>query len=121
MPHRILIAEDEAIVALDLGEIILSLGYVLVGYARTAADAIARTESEKPDLVLMDIRLGLSDGITAAQDIRRRLDVPVVFVSAHGNDLDRRGLSDLGKAVPKPFTVAMLKSAIEETLGRKAA
>lgn len=115
-PFRILIAEDEPIVALDLGETVISLGYQLVGYATTATDAVSRAKDQRPDLVLMDIRLGLSDGVYAARHIREHFGLPVVFVSAFTTDLDRRGIAGLGPVVPKPFTTEMLRRAIETTV-----
>ncbi|WP_327500957.1 response regulator [Arenibaculum sp.] len=118
---RILIAEDEPIVALDLGETVIALGHVLEGYATSAADAFSQVEARRPDLVLMDIRLGLSDGVAAARRIRTRFGLPVVFVSAFATDLDRRGLADLGPVVPKPFVPETLERAIRQALDDGAA
>jgi CheY-like chemotaxis protein len=120
-PTRILIVEDESLVALDLGETVIGLGHDLVGYATTASDALARAEAERPDLVLMDIRLGLSDGVAAARKIRERLGTSVIFVSAFSSDLDRRGVADLGPVVAKPFTETAIARAIDAVLGRAAA
>ncbi|WP_207481487.1 response regulator [Arenibaculum pallidiluteum] len=118
---RILIVEDESIVALDLGDIILALGHDLVGYATTAADAVLRTEQHRPDLVLMDIRLGLSDGVAAARQIRERFGTKIIFVSAFSSDLDRRGVADLGPVVAKPFSEHAIGRAIAGALAAAAA
>lgn len=118
---RILIAEDEPVVALDLGETVIALGHVLEGYATSAADALSQAEARRPDLVLMDIRLGLSDGVAAARRIRASFGLPVVFVSAFATDLDRRGLADLGPVVPKPFAPETLDRAIRQALDGAAA
>jgi len=120
-PARILIVEDESIVALDLGDIVLGLGHDLAGYATTAADAVLRVEQQRPDLVLMDIRLGLSDGVSAARQIRERFGTRVVFVSAFSTDLDRRGVADLGVVVAKPFSEHAIGLAIDSALASPAA
>ncbi|HOW67545.1 MAG TPA: response regulator, partial [Verrucomicrobiota bacterium] len=84
---RILIVEDELIVAQDLKNRLNLLGYALAGSASSAATAIAVAEELRPDLVLMDIRLeGNTDGIAAAERIHRDLRVPVVFLTAYSDE-----------------------------------
>jgi CheY-like chemotaxis protein len=87
---RILIVEDEAFVRLDLEHALASAGYVVVGSAVSADNAVSKAEQERPDLVLMDIRLvGERDGIDAALEIRERFDIPSLFVTAFASDAMR--------------------------------
>jgi CheY-like chemotaxis protein len=84
---RVLIVEDEAIIALDLKYRLRRLGYEVVGCTDTGEDAIRYARAMQPDLVLMDIQLkGPIDGIQAACQIRENIDIPVIFTSAQ-NDL----------------------------------
>ena len=84
---RVLIVEDEAIIALDLKYRLRRLGYEVVGCTDTGEDAIRYACAMQPDLVLMDIQLkGPIDGIQAACQIRENIDIPVIFTSAQ-NDL----------------------------------
>ena len=84
---RILVVEDETIVALDIRDQLARQGYEAVGHAIRGDQAIALAESLRPDLVLMDIQLsGPMDGIDAAQAIRTRLGIPVVFLTAFSED-----------------------------------
>ena len=83
---RLLIVEDEAIVAMDLQQRLERLGHQVVGTAATGEAAIQRAEEVWPDITLMDIRLkGEMDGVTAAAEIDRRFGTPVVFLTAHSD------------------------------------
>jgi two-component system cell cycle sensor histidine kinase/response regulator CckA len=83
---RVLIVEDEAIVAMDLQQRLERLGHHVVGTASTGDAAIRRAEETQPDVTLMDIRLkGQMDGVAAAAEIDRRFDLPVVFLTAHSD------------------------------------
>jgi signal transduction histidine kinase len=118
-PSRILVVEDESIVALDIGERLASLGYELAGRAASGEDAVVLAGQERPALVLMDIRLrGDMDGIAAAQHIRAQFRVPVVFLTAYAEDetLDRAKLAEPFGYILKPFADRELKSAIEMAL-----
>jgi PAS domain S-box-containing protein len=84
---RILIVEDESVVAMDLAQDLDRLGYQIVGIADTASEAIRLAGEVRPELVLMDIHLhGGMDGIAAARTIRDRWRIPIVFITAHSND-----------------------------------
>lgn len=86
-PGRLLIVEDEELLALELQERLRRLGYDVVATAATGAEAIAAADTARPDLMLMDIRLaGGMDGIEAARIAQQRIDVPVVFLTAHSDD-----------------------------------
>ena len=118
-PHRILVVEDESIVALDLTDRLVSLGYQVAGRAASAEQAVASTREQRPALVLMDIHLqGEVDGIAAAQEIRTRFHVPVVFLTAYAEDgtLDRAKLAEPFGYILKPFEDRELKSTIEVAL-----
>lgn len=88
---RILVVEDEAMVAEEIAIRLQRRGYQTLGPVDTAARAIQLVSEELPDLVLMDIRLkGDVDGITAAEEIHRTYDVPVVFLTANADDATYR-------------------------------
>ena len=117
--HRLLIVEDEVIVALDIEDRLAALGYQLVGHALTGEGALELTRELRPDLVLMDIRLqGDMDGIAAAAEIRRRFHVPVIFLTAYSEDetLERAKLAEPYGYILKPFDDRELKSAVEIAL-----
>ena len=81
---RILIVEDERIVARDLSDSLEGLGYEVAGIVSSGEEAIEMTGEQLPDLVLMDIILrGNLDGISASREIRERYDIPVVYLTAH--------------------------------------
>jgi two-component system, cell cycle sensor histidine kinase and response regulator CckA len=117
--RRVLVVEEEGIVAADLGETLTELGYQVIGTVDTADAAIAGVAALAPDIVLMDVRLaGPRDGIAAAAELRRRRDVPVVFLTAYSDDetLARaRETGTLGYVV-KPFRAPELRCAIELAL-----
>jgi PAS domain S-box-containing protein len=84
---KILIVEDEQIIALDLRETLHELGYVIIGVVDSGEQAVETAETTRPDVVLMDVRLkGEIDGIAAADTIFRRFHIPVVFLTASAND-----------------------------------
>jgi signal transduction histidine kinase len=121
---RILIVEDEAILAEELSTRINRMGLAVAGIAACADDAMARAADSAPDLVLMDIRLqGATDGVDAALAIRDRFDLPVVFVTAHsdGTTVGRAKLAGPFGYVIKPFNQQELSVAIEMALHKHAA
>jgi DNA-binding NarL/FixJ family response regulator len=82
--EKILVVEDEAVVARDLEQTLIRLGYDVVGVAQFAAEAVSKAAETHPDLVLMDISLpGDKDGVQAAEVIIQRFGTPVVFLTAH--------------------------------------
>ncbi len=123
-PARILIAEDEAIVAEDLALTLQDLGYQVVGTASTGLLAIQLAEESKPDLVSMDIKLrGEIDGIQASEQIRARFDIPVIFLTAYAETdvLSRAKVTEPYGFLAKPFSYHMLKITIETALYKHAA
>jgi len=121
-PLRVQIVEDERIVALDLRSGLEQLGFDVVGIASNEPDALRMAESTLPDLVLMDIHLDDgSDGISAARQIRERLSVPVVFLTAYG---EPETLTRAAQAAPygyllKPFELRELNATVQMALVRR--
>jgi len=114
--ERILVVEDESIVAQDLKGRLETMGYVVVGIASTADDAIAKAGRLRPGLALMDIRLGgKGDGIDAAGALRRRFDIPSIFITAFADDdtLGRASAMEPFGYLVKPFQDRELHAAIE--------
>ncbi|MBL8716468.1 MAG: response regulator [Myxococcales bacterium] len=118
---RILVVEDEGIVALDIQRTLARLGFDVTGVAASADEALAQARSEPPDLVLMDIHLrGARDGVHAAEDLRAELDLPVVYLTAHSDvaTVQRAKLTEPLGYVVKPYKSAELLSVIEIALHR---
>ena len=116
---RILIVEDEALTVLALRRDLAELGYEVAGDASTAAGALRAAEDNRADLVLMDIRLdGGISGVAAAAAIRGHLDVPVVFLTAHGaaQTIEHAVESGAFGYLLKPYTAPELKAAIDIAL-----
>lgn len=116
---RILIVEDESIVAMDLSEQLEAIGYEVCGLADNGADAIAITENQQPDLILMDIVIkGPIDGIETAQKINQHAHIPVIFLTAY---TDNTTVERAAKVAPygyvsKPYQPRELRAAIEVAL-----
>lgn len=113
---KIMIVEDEDIIAEDVAEILERYGYSVVGRASAGEEAVRLARIEHPDLVLMDINLeGQLDGITAAALIRDTMEVPVIFLTAYADDetLDRAKVTGPYGYVVKPFKEVELRTAIE--------
>ena len=118
-PYRILIVEDEAIVAMDIESRLTAMGYAIAGRAASAEQALALAKEAQPDLILMDIRLqGEMDGIDAALEIHKYFRIPVIFVTAYSEEttLERAKLAEPFGYILKPFDDRELKSAIEIAL-----
>ncbi len=112
----ILIVEDEAIVAADLAGKLQQLGYEVAGIAASGEEAIALAGRHAPQLVLMDVSLeGPMDGIEAAEAIRGRHDIPVIYLTAHSDPatLARAKVTDPFGYVLKPFEERDLATQIE--------
>jgi signal transduction histidine kinase len=121
---RILVVEDENIVAMDLRASLIRLGYEVTEAVRTGQQAIESAERHRPDTVLMDIRLsGDLDGIEAAEQITKRLDVPVVYLTAFSDEATLRRARVTGPFgyLLKPFDERELHIVIELALFRHRA
>ncbi len=119
-PFRVVIAEDEALIRLDLKEMLEEDGYVVVGEASDGEAAVKLTESLRPDLVMMDIKMPGLDGISAAERITAEHMAPVVILTAFSQrDLVLRARDAGAMAfLVKPFTKADLVPAIEIAVSR---
>lgn len=118
---RILLVEDEVIVAMTIEESLTSLGYEVIGTVDDGFSAIDLAEKKNPDLILMDIRIqGDLDGIETVEKINENKDIPVIFLTAHS---DEETLSRMLKTYPygflvKPFREKELYANIEAALAR---
>ncbi len=116
---RILVVEDESIVALDIQERLESLGYDVPTPVGSGEKAIVQAGSLRPDLVLMDIQLqGQMDGIEAADHIRRQFGIPVIYLTANADDstVERAKFTEPFGYVIKPFEERELHTTIEVAL-----
>ncbi len=113
----VLIIEDEPVIAMDVAEIVKSLGHRVIGIAARASQAVATAREAKPGLILADIQLeDGSSGITAVQTILTAAEVPVVFVTAFPERLLTGETLEPAFVVTKPFDAAALKVAISQAL-----
>jgi len=116
---RILIVEDEIVIAMDIQQILEKMGYVVVDMALTGEKAIEIIETTYPDLVLMDIKLeGSMDGIETAQKINKRFDIPVIYLTAYSDDqtIERAKITEPFGYILKPLQKNELHSAIDIAL-----
>jgi CheY-like chemotaxis protein len=121
-PATVLIVEDESIVALDLERSLAARGYTVSAVVGSGEAALAAVRADPPDVVLMDIRLpGAMDGTAAAGAIWEQFGVPVVYVTAHG---DEETLAKVTATAPygyvlKPFDPAQVHVALQLALDRR--
>src|SRR5262245_31770918 len=118
---KILIVEDEQIVALELRDRLARMGHEIVGVAVTGEDAVDQARRFEPDLVLMDVKLkGDMDGVEAAEVIGRSMDVAVVYLTAFADDrtLQRAKMTEPHGYIVKPFQDRELHVVIEVALYR---
>ena len=118
---KILVVEDEIIVAEDIAGRLKKLGYSVTATVASGEEALEKVAENQPDLVLMDIVLkGEMDGVTAAEKIRSQVNVPTIFLTAYADDktLQRAKLTDPFGYIIKPFQQNDLRVAIEIALHR---
>jgi DNA-binding NarL/FixJ family response regulator len=123
-PLRVVLVEDEAIVAWDIAETLKRLGYAIVGMADNADQALRLVETLTPDLILMDIRLnGALDGIEAARLIRERTGRGVIYLTAHADlaTMERAAATEPLGYVFKPFSQEGLRAALQQATGGRVA
>jgi PAS domain S-box-containing protein len=121
---QILVVEDEPIVSLDLQQRLQKMGYRVPVVVASGEEAIESTQDSTPDLVLMDINLhGEMDGVEAAEQIRARHQVPVVYLTAYSNDqtLSRAKITEPFGYLLKPFEERELQTTIEIALHKHQA
>ncbi|SDQ45174.1 ANTAR domain-containing response regulator [Quadrisphaera sp. DSM 44207] len=118
--RRVVVAEDEAIIRLDVVEILRDAGYDVVGEAGDGESAVRLVEETLPDLVVMDVKMPVLDGISAAERIGRARLAPVVLLTAFSQRelVDRARDAGAMAYVVKPFTSADLLPAVEIAVSR---
>jgi len=117
---RVLVAEDEAIIRLDLAEMLKEAGYDVVGQAGDGEQAVAMAIELKPDIVIMDVKMPVMDGITAAEQIGKERICPVVMLTAFSQTelVERARDAGVMAYVVKPFTASDVTPAIDIALSR---
>jgi PAS domain S-box-containing protein len=120
---KILVVEDEAITGMDIRRSLVEMGYSVVAIATTGELAVRKAGELNPDLILMDIMLeGKMNGIEAAEQIKKQLRIPVVYLSAYSDDsfLAKAKLTEPYGYILKPFRELELKTTIEMALYKHA-
>src|ERR1700756_699301 len=119
-PRRVLIAEDEALIRLDLAEMLKEEGYEVVGQAGDGQEAVDLADSLKPDLVIMDVKMPRRDGIDAASEIAAKRIAPIVILTAFSQRELVERARDAGAMayLVKPFNITDLIPAIEVAVSR---
>ncbi len=117
---RVVIAEDQALIRMDLAEMLAEEGYAVVAQAADGEEAIALAEEHRPDLVVLDVKMPRLDGISAAQRIAEQRIAPIVILTAFGQRELVERARDAGAMayVVKPFTKNDLVPAIEMAVSR---
>ena len=119
--HKIVIVEDEGLLAADLESRLKSAGYQVPGTADSGEPALQLIRESLPDLVLMDIRLkGDQDGIRVAEQVREELDIPVVYLTAYEDraTLERASRTQAYGYIKKPIVSASLRGSIEMAIAK---
>lgn len=122
-PLKVMIVEDDALVALGVQLTVTELGHDVLGIAASELEALALAQAERPQLALMDIRLrGTSDGIQVAQRLWQELQVRCIFLSAYADDhtMERVAQTRPLGFVQKPYSAQQLKTALEQARVRLA-
>lgn len=120
---KVLVVEDESIVSKDIQNSLVNLGYTVVGSAATGERAIELANEVKPDIVLMDIMLkGTMNGIEAADNIRKNLRIPIIFLTAYTDDatLSKAKITEPFGYIIKPFKEIDLHTNIEMAIYKHA-
>ncbi|MFE7631799.1 ANTAR domain-containing response regulator [Kocuria sp. NPDC057446] len=119
-PRRVVVAEDETLIRLDIVEMLRDAGYEVVAEADNGQRAVELAREHRPDLVLMDVKMPVLDGITAAEQIASERIAPVVLLTAFSQRelVERAREAGAMAYVVKPFTVDDLVPAIEIAISR---
>ncbi|WP_392466528.1 ANTAR domain-containing response regulator [Arsenicicoccus cauae] len=120
--RRILVAEDEALIRLDLVEMLRDAGHEIVGQASNGEQAVELASEHKPDIVIMDVKMPVLDGISAAEQIGNAKICPVVMLTAFSQTelVERARDAGVMAYIVKPFTAADLAPAIDIAVTRWA-
>jgi response regulator NasT len=117
-PVRIVVAEDEALIRMDLIEMLGEAGYLVVAQASDGAEAIALVAEHKPDLAILDVKMPILDGISAAEEIIGTCPVLMLTAFSQRELVDRARDAGVMAYVLKPFTINDLIPAIEIAISR---
>ncbi len=119
-PVRVVIADDESIIRMDLREMLAHLEYDVVGEAADGQTALELTEKLRPDLVILDIKMPAMDGIEAAEHISEQRLAPVVLLTAYSERhlVERAKTAGVSGYLVKPFRESELTPVIELALAR---
>ena len=117
---RVVVAEDEALIRLDLVEMLQEAGYEVVGQASNGEQAVDLAIEHRPDLIIMDVKMPVMDGLSAADEIGKQRICPVIMLTAFSQPEIVERAQDAGVMayVVKPFTAADLGPAITIALSR---
>ncbi|STD09279.1 Probable transcriptional regulatory protein pdtaR [Dermatophilus congolensis] len=112
---RVVVAEDEALIRLDLAEMLAEAGYEVVAQAADGEEAVELVTAERPDIVVMDVKMPVLDGISAAEKLHAERIAPVIMLTAFSDrDLvERAREAGVMAYVVKPFTIDDLRPAID--------
>jgi AmiR/NasT family two-component response regulator len=117
-PVRILVAEDEALIRMDLVEMLQEAGYTVVAQAANGEEAIALATEHKPDLAILDVKMPILDGISAAEKIISIAPVLMLTAFSQRELVERARDAGVMAYVVKPFTIGDLVPAIEIAISR---
>jgi response regulator NasT len=117
---RIVVAEDEALIRLDLAEMLVELGYDVVGQASDGEQAVALVLEHRPDVVIMDVKMPVLDGLSAAEQIGKDRIAPVIMLTAFSQKelVERARDAGVMAYIVKPFTQADLAPAVDIATSR---
>ncbi len=117
-PVRIVVAEDEALIRMDLVEMLGEAGYLVIAQASDGAQAIELVQEHKPDLAILDVKMPILDGITAAEEIISTCPVLMLTAFSQRELVERARDAGVMAYVLKPFTINDLVPAIEIAISR---
>jgi response regulator NasT len=119
---RVVVAEDEALIRLDLAEMLAEVGYEVVGQASDGERAVELVKEHRPDVVIMDVKMPVLDGISAAEQIGKERIAPVIMLTAFSQKelVERARDAGVMAYIVKPFTQADLAPAVDIATSRWA-
>jgi two-component system, response regulator PdtaR len=119
---RVVVAEDEALIRLDLAEMLAEVGYEVVGQASDGEQAVALVKEHRPDVVILDVKMPVLDGISAAEQIGKERIAPVIMLTAFSQKelVERARDAGVMAYIVKPFTQADLAPAVDIATSRWA-
>jgi DNA-binding NarL/FixJ family response regulator len=119
---RVLIVEDEGLVALNIEGALAEAGFDIVGILDTEDEAVTAAQRLQPDVVLLDITLREGDGISAAKRIRQSVETLIIFISGNSDLGTLAAADEVGPAafIRKPFISETLAKSVADAIGRKS-